>query len=153
LNYHDLKDPTLKKMISLIEKHGLDHKFYHTKVLENNATIEELACPNVNFLRYRSLSEEIEGIVSIALNEKEKSIAVVVEDARFANGTKTVAQAMADTKAFTVVGGGDSAAALAQFGLEEDVDHVSTGGGASLEYLELGDLPGLEALRGAPRVK
>lgn len=75
------------------------------------------------------------------------------EDARFANGTKTVAQAMADTKAFTVVGGGDSAAALAQFKLEDQVDHVSTGGGASLEYLELGDLPGLEALRGAPRVK
>lgn len=75
------------------------------------------------------------------------------EDSRFANGTRTVAQAMADTKAFTVVGGGDSAAALAQFKLDDDVDHVSTGGGASLEYLELGDLPGLEALRGAPRVK
>jgi phosphoglycerate kinase len=74
----------------------------------------------------------------------------VFEDPRFEGGTRAVAQAVVDTAGFTVVGGGDSAAALAQFGMDSGVDHVSTGGGASLELLEQGDLPGLEALRGAP---
>ncbi len=71
------------------------------------------------------------------------------EDARFQEGTVDVAEAVAQSPGFTVVGGGDSAAALAKFGLDTQVDHVSTGGGAALELLEQGDLPGLEALRRA----
>lgn len=73
----------------------------------------------------------------------------VVEDERFAGGTRAVAQAVADCPGFTVVGGGDSAAALEHLGLSERVSFLSTGGGASLELVELGDLPGLAALRGA----
>ena len=69
------------------------------------------------------------------------------EDPRFAAGTLTVAEAMSETRAHTVVGGGDSGAALAAMGLAGSVSHLSTGGGASLQLLEHGDLPGLVALR------
>jgi phosphoglycerate kinase len=65
----------------------------------------------------------------------------------FSLGTRGVAQAVAGTDAFTVVGGGDSVAAIRKLGFEDEVDHLSTGGGASLEFLELGDLPGVAVLR------
>ena len=76
----------------------------------------------------------------------------VFEDPRFAGGTGAVAEALAHARAFTIVGGGDSAVAAKQFKVDREMDHVSTGGGASLELIEKGDLPGLAALRGAPNV-
>jgi len=71
----------------------------------------------------------------------------VFEDPRFSAGTQTVAQGMAETRAFTFVGGGDSAFAIKKFGFSDSIDHISTGGGATLELIEKGDLPGLKALR------
>jgi phosphoglycerate kinase len=71
----------------------------------------------------------------------------VFEDARFATGTRAVAEAVGSCPGFSVVGGGETAAALHEFGLEDRIDHISSGGGATLELLEKGDLPGLAALR------
>lgn len=73
----------------------------------------------------------------------------VFEMAPYADGTRAVAQALLDSDAFSVVGGGDSAAAVRTLGFDENAfGHISTGGGASLEYLEGKTLPGLDALEG-----
>jgi phosphoglycerate kinase len=73
----------------------------------------------------------------------------VFEDDRFASGTRLVAEALTGGGAFSIVGGGETVSALDKFGLASRIGFVSTGGGASLELLEHGDLPGLEALRKA----
>ena len=73
------------------------------------------------------------------------------EDHRFAAGTRIVAEAVAHCPGFSVVGGGDSASALDELGLSDKIGYLSTGGGASLSFIELeGHLPGIDALRNAP---
>jgi phosphoglycerate kinase len=70
----------------------------------------------------------------------------VFEFAAFENGTKVIAQAIAESRAFSIAGGGDTLAAIAKYGIEHQVDYISTGGGAFLEVLEGKTLPAFEIL-------
>ena len=71
----------------------------------------------------------------------------VFEKEQFANGTNEIGTMVANSNAYCVVGGGDSVAAIRKLKIENKIDHVSTGGGATLEYIEQGTLVGIEALK------
>ena len=116
-----------------------------TKVVPVNAIPADWAGVDIGPETIKIFSEEIRKAKTVVWNGQMG----VFEMSNFAEGTNAIAQAMADaTKAgaVTIVGGGDSASAIAKAGLEKQVSHVSTGGGASLEFLEGKILPGVAAL-------
>ncbi len=118
-----------------------------TRVVPTDAIPDGWMGLDVGPATVRAYAEEIAGASTVLWNGPMG----MFEVAPFAAGTRGVADAVAGCPGFTVVGGGDSAAAIREFGLADRVDHVSTGGGAALELVERGDLPGLVALRAEAR--
>lgn len=113
-----------------------------TKVVPSNAIPDGWMGVDIGPETVKLFVEEIEKAKTVVWNGPVG----VFEIDEFSNGTRKVAEAMASSAATTVIGGGDSAAAAVKFGLADQMTHISTGGGASLEFLEGKPLPGLEAL-------
>jgi phosphoglycerate kinase len=113
------------------------------RVVKNDEIPAGWVCLDIGPQTVRSFSDEIRSARTIVWNGPMG----VFEMEAFSRGTFAIARAVADSSAFSIVGGGDSVAAVNKAGVADRISHLSSGGGASLEFLEGRPLPGIEALR------